>query len=470
MEVNIEIGLLVVFGVACVGLELALDWQLPKNAYHWMLSELASFEVVVPVDKSTLEEQLVVEEQLIERDVDEDDVAAARGVADSLRSHDSSSGSGSGSIASFAVVFRNLHQEFHIGGSKPLVAVKNLSLALQYGEVFGLLGPNGAGKSTTISILSGTLTPTSGEVYVAGENIVQNASNVYRLVGVCPQFDIVWSELSVEEHLFFQARQRGVPPPNVYAEVQRVAVQIGLDGDSFRSAAGQLSGGQRRRLSIGMAIIADPPIIILDEPSSGLDPNTRRELWVLINQLRRPDRLILLTTHSMEEAEALCSRLGVISEGYLRCLGSGVHLKSKYGTGYTIDINCIPTSMEEPATTTTPATTTPTTTTPTTTTTTTTTSILMPESVSNNDGAPQVPNQEDIDAFMEREVAHSTGSRLLAAINHTRRYLIPRNPDTQLSNIFNTIERNKARLGIREWGMAETSLEDIFIRLVGSRD
>ena len=438
---NIEIALLFVFGVACLGLELALDWQLHKYAYHFMLSTLSSLG---QEDKGTtaLEEQLVVEEQLIEKDIqEEEDVAAARVVVDNLRSLDN--------IASFAVVFRDLHQEFNIGGAKPLVAVKNLSLALQYGEVFGLLGPNGAGKSTTISILSGTLTPTSGAVYVAGENILQNISNVYRLVGVCPQFDIVWSELSVEEHLFFQARQRGVPASNVYAEVQRVAIQIGLDGDSFRSAAGQLSGGQRRRLSIGMAIIADPPIIILDEPSSGLDPNTRRELWALINKLRRPDRLILLTTHSMEEAEALCSRLGVISEGYLRCLGSGVHLKSKYGTGYTIDVNCM-SPVEEHAT---------------------TSSLWEPLPDGTHRQQPLPPRlnqQEDIDAFMETEIAHINGSRLLAAINHTRRYLIPRNSDTQLSNIFSTMERNKARLGIREWGMAETSLEDIFIRLVGA--
>ena len=427
------IGLLFVFGVVCIAVELILAWQMHRHLFRRLLSLVSvTFRGNQESEVKIFVEQLLEGgERLLQEYGDEDgDVAAARALVDGLTSPQS--------MASFAVVFRNLRKEFHIGSELPLVAVDRLSLALQYGEVFGLLGPNGAGKSTTISILSGILSPTTGDVFVAGEDIQNNVSNIYRLVGVCPQFDIVWAEMSVEEHLSFQARQRGVPWNRVRAEVQRVAIQVGLDGDSFRSAASQLSGGQRRRLSIGMALVADPPILILDEPSSGLDPNTRQELWELVQKLRRADRLILLTTHSMEEAEALCTRLGVISEGCLKCLGTSTHLKAKFGTGYTLDVNCLPSSVDS------------------------------------KEAAYNGPLEEgrstdemlDIDSFVEAEIARNGGSKLVTAVNNTRRYLIPRSRDTQLSHIFSCMEKNKAKLGIREWGMAETSLEDIFIALV----
>ncbi|KAJ1444037.1 P-loop containing nucleoside triphosphate hydrolase protein, partial [Ochromonadaceae sp. CCMP2298] len=201
-------------------------------------------------------------------------------------------------------------------------AVRDLSLALSLGECFGMLGPNGAGKSTTISILIGKLKASLGRQFVAGQDVGQNMAAVHRYIGVCPQFDVVWSDLTVAEHITFQARQRGVPTHMLSSKVQQAALAVGLDGDGFYTRAGDLSGGMRRRLSIAMSLVGDPPILFMDEPTTGLDPDNRQAIWRIIQSIKSPSRLILLTTHSMEEAEALCTRIGIMARGELRCVGT----------------------------------------------------------------------------------------------------------------------------------------------------
>lgn len=235
---------------------------------------------------------------------------------------------------------------------------------------------------------------------------------------------------------------------HISAEVQRVAVKIGLDGDAFLSPASGLSGGQRRRLSIGMSIVNDPSIIILDEPAAGLDASTRRGLWQLISDLRDPHRLIVLTTHSMIEAETLCSRIAIISEGSLKCLGSGVHLKKKFGSGYTLETNVI--GHTEGVN-------------------------YDSRMIHQSEDAQVIVDQDtsyltdsvaiNLDRFVADVIAKGSGGRLLSAINHTRKYMIPKSA-TNISEIFATMESNKARLKVSEWNVSETTLEDIFIELV----
>ena len=202
-----------------------------------------------------------------------------------------------------AIVIQKLR---HVFTSTGHVAVKDLSLALSFGECFGLLGPNGAGKSTTMTILSGALRATAGNQFVAGKNLAFDTSSIHEYVGVCPQFDVVWHDLSVAEHLSFQARQRGVPSYRLSAEVQQAALAVGLDGDGFYTKAGELSGGMRRRLSIAMSIVGDPPIVFMDEPTTGLDPDNRQQVWKIVQSLKNPNRLILMTTHSMVSSVLCC--------------------------------------------------------------------------------------------------------------------------------------------------------------------
>jgi len=231
---------------------------------------------------------------------------------------------------------------FSFGGrAQPAkVAVGGVDLAIDFGECFGLLGPNGAGKTTLLETLSGLAVPQRGRALVAGIDLAASGlrKKALGVLGVCPQFDVVWSELTVRDHLLLYARLKGVPSLQQAAASTAAASKVGLDGDAFGLKAKELSGGMRRRLSLAAALVGDPKVLILDEPTTGLDPDTRRQIWEIVNKEKRSDRTIILTTHSMEEADTLCTRIGIMAAGRLRALGTAQHLKSRYGTGFHLDV------------------------------------------------------------------------------------------------------------------------------------
>ena len=205
------------------------------------------------------------------------------------------------------------------GGRPPKAATKSICLRVKKGEMFGLLGPNGAGKTTLISILTGLYTPSSGNAWVAGYDIRDQLEIVQLQIGVCPQFDILWSDLTVEEHLLFFARLKGISPEKEEAQVEKAISEVLLQ--RYRKfQVKSLSGGMKRRLSVAISLVSDPKIIFLDEPSTGLDPENRRQLWDILSACRGK-RAIILTTHSMEEADVLCNRIGIVNDGILRCVG-----------------------------------------------------------------------------------------------------------------------------------------------------
>jgi len=209
------------------------------------------------------------------------------------------------------------------------VALNNFSLCLLKGECFGLLGPNGAGKTTLISILTGLYSPTDGYAWVSGYDIRNEIDYVHRNMGVCPQHDILWDDLTCIDHLLFYARLKGIDSKNEMAHVNKILQDVGLS-DSATKMAKQLSGGMKRRLSIGISLVGDSPILFLDEPTTGLDPETRRYLWTTI-QNAKAGRCIILTTHSMEEADVLSTKIAIMSNGSLKCIGDQMHLKNKFG-------------------------------------------------------------------------------------------------------------------------------------------
>lgn len=150
-----------------------------------------------------------------------------------------------------------------------------------------------------------------------------------QVIGVCPQFDKVWQDLTVRQHLVFYALLKGVPRSRAGVTARQLAEKVELAGDPFEKPAGTLSGGMKRRLSIAIALTAAPPVVFFDEPTTGLDPETRRRIWGIVKAQQANGRSIVITTHSMEEADALCSRIGIMAGGCLRCLGTQVHLKNK---------------------------------------------------------------------------------------------------------------------------------------------
>uniref|UniRef100_A0A672NHM0 ATP-binding cassette sub-family A member 3-like n=1 Tax=Sinocyclocheilus grahami TaxID=75366 RepID=A0A672NHM0_SINGR len=220
-------------------------------------------------------------------------------------------------------------------GWKSLLAVDRLSLAVGKGECFGLLGFNGAGKTTTFKMLTGDESITSGDAFIDGYSILQDVKKVQQRIGYCPQFDAVLDHMTGRETLSMYARLRGIPEKYVTACVENVLRSLLLEPHADKLVR-SFSGGNKRKLSAGMALIGGPPVIFLDEPSTGMDPVARRLLWDAITRTRESGKAVIITSHSMEECEALCTRLAVMVNGQFKCLGSPQHLKSKFGSGYTL--------------------------------------------------------------------------------------------------------------------------------------
>ena len=198
---------------------------------------------------------------------------------------------------------------------KDVVAVDNLSLSVQKGELFSLLGVNGAGKTTTIKMLSCLTQPTSGDAFLNGKSICKDAAAVKSLIAVSPQETAVASGLSVRENLELMCGVHGFTKDRQKAKIAELTEQLGLEA-VIKKKAGKLSGGWQRRLSIAMALISEPEILFLDEPTLGLDVLARSDLWDLIRSLKGKVTIIL-TTHYMEEAEALSDRIAIMKDGKL---------------------------------------------------------------------------------------------------------------------------------------------------------
>ena len=213
---------------------------------------------------------------------------------------------------------------------KNLTAVDRLYLEIEQGELFSLLGVNGAGKTTTIKMLSGLTKPTGGDAIVGGYSIAKEPEQVKRLIGVSPQETAVAPNLSVKENLELICGIHGFSKEKTEAKIRELSGQFTLD-TVLQRKAGKLSGGWQRRVSIAMALISEPKILFLDEPTLGLDVIARHDLWEEIRSLKGKITIIL-TTHYMEEAETLSDRIGIMKSGSLLAVGTVEELKRKAGT------------------------------------------------------------------------------------------------------------------------------------------
>ncbi len=223
------------------------------------------------------------------------------------------------------LVAADLHKSFD-----SFHAVDGVSFSVRNKEIFGLLGPNGAGKTTTLRMLATVLPPDSGDVTIGGHSVLHESDRVRRLIGVCPQEIALYTELSAIDNLVFFGKMAGLKGSEAKAAASDILDRVGL-ADRAKGAVAKFSGGMKRRLNIAVALMSSPSLLMLDEPTVGIDPQSRNHIFDTILQLRDEGMTVLYTTHYMEEADRLCDRIGIIDTGRLIAMDTPHALKSRVG-------------------------------------------------------------------------------------------------------------------------------------------
>ncbi|XP_067672614.1 phospholipid-transporting ATPase ABCA3-like [Haliotis asinina] len=315
------------------------------------------------------------------------------------------------------ISIRNLSKEFGTGETCKK-AVSGMTLDMYEGQITALLGHNGAGKTTTMSMLTGFIPPTGGTARVNGYDIREDIVSVRSSLGLCPQHDILFDSLTVEEHLIFFAKLKGVPSAEVASEVDQMLDSVGLQ-PKRNAQSRTLSGGMKRKLSVGIALIGGSKVVILDEPSSGMDPDARRHIWTVL-QNNRAGRTMVLTTHFMDEADLLGDRIAIMAEGVVKCCGSSLFLKNKYGAGYHMVIVKEPQCVVEKIT------------------------ALV------------------VKYIPEAELESNIGAELS--------YILPQESAHNFEELFSQLQKEQKQLGISSFGASVTTMEEVFLRVGESSD
>ncbi|XP_038065899.1 ATP-binding cassette sub-family A member 5-like [Patiria miniata] len=310
------------------------------------------------------------------------------------------------------------------------LAVRNLSLSVNEGEVFGLLGPNGAGKTTSMNVIAADTEATKGQVQIAGYDITSSLSEAFQVMGYCPQHDPLYSHVTMQEHLEAYGLIKGIHPTDVKTVAQHFMDALNITQHASKKPS-ELSGGTKRKLCFAISMLGKPKIVFLDEPSTGMDPTSKRFVWNTIIASFRDDRGAVLTTHYMEEADAVCSRVGIMISGRLMCLGTTQHLKGKYGGGYLLEAKLNPGeayySMDH--------------------TTGEATRLLEQKMQALDDKIHHVfPSAETVENFGERVT-----------------YKIPKEDVGSLARVFAALEEGKETLNIEEYSFSQATLEQVFI-------
>ncbi|KAM9992350.1 hypothetical protein ACTFIY_009791 [Dictyostelium cf. discoideum] len=320
------------------------------------------------------------------------------------------------------ISIRNLRKEFETGDGLR-VAVNDLYLDMFEDQIHALLGPNGCGKSTTIGMLTGLISPTSGSAFIRGYDITSQMSKIRPYIGCCLQTDIIWSQLTVLEHLVIYASLKGVESRNIQREAERMATEVGL-AEKLNAPAGSLSGGQKRKLCLGIAFIGRSKIIFLDEVTSGMDPVSRRHVWDFLLKYKK-GKTIILTTHYLEEADYLGDRIAIISHGKLRCDGTSLFLKNRFGQGYLLTCN------------------------------------KKLEDAGNNNGGGGF-NTNQVTEFIKNFIP---GASILTDSGAELSYRLPTESLSNFAQFFTEFDFNLSKFSIQTYGISVTSLEEVFISL-----
>ncbi|XP_028095580.1 ABC transporter A family member 2-like [Camellia sinensis] len=306
-------------------------------------------------------------------------------------------------------------------------ALKGLWVNFAKDQLFCLLGPNGAGKTTAINCLTGITPVTAGDALIYGHSVRSSVgmSNIRKIIGVCPQFDILWDALSGREHLHLFARIKGLPAASIESVAQKSLAEVKLT-EAAKTRAGSYSGGMKRRLSVAISLIGDPKLVILDEPTTGMDPITRRHVWDIIENAKK-GRAIVLTTHSMEEADILSDRIGIMAKGRLRCIGTSIRLKSRFGTGFISNISFAGAANGTP---------------------------VRGEDV-------PIVNHEPVKQFFKKHLNVVPKEENKSFLT----YVIPHDKEELLTNFFAELQDREREFGIADIQLGLTTLEEVFLNI-----
>jgi ATP-binding cassette, subfamily A (ABC1), member 3 len=326
-----------------------------------------------------------------------------------------------------------LSKTYPSGGrdNAPVRALDHLSVEFWAGEITAFLGPNGSGKSTTMHMLCGLFPSTSGDATVLGHSVKWDISGVRRQLGVCPQHDVLLDWLTVREHLLLWGGIRGIEGEELDRQVHQAIKDVGLE-TSADDLSKQLSGGQKRRLSLAMAVMGDPPVLLLDEPTSGCDAAVRRKIWELLVAKRKAGRVIVLSSHDMAECEVLGDRVCILARGKLRVAGTTRFLKKQFGVGYhlqmTVHGGVDPKPIVELA-------------------------------------RKHVPM-----SFLETEkrgrLADEVTTVAATDVDEELAVTLPLDAKERFPDLFDDLDSNAESLGIKDYGLETTTLEEAFMRLV----
>ncbi len=215
-------------------------------------------------------------------------------------------------------------------------AVKGISLTAQEGTCLAVLGHNGAGKTTTVNTLLGQTNPTDGTALVFGMDVRAQQNNIRKVMGACPQFDVLYDTMTAREHCWVYGIIKGLRGAALTQEIETRLKEVGLWSVRDKQSS-TFSGGMKRRLSVAIAFIGNPRVVLLDEPTTGLDPKSKRLIWNLVHRMKK-EKLIVLTTHSMEEAEKLSDQIVIMAFGEIKCIGNSLSLKTRFGAGYNLTL------------------------------------------------------------------------------------------------------------------------------------
>jgi len=319
-----------------------------------------------------------------------------------------------------SVVVQGLKKSF---GKKKVV--DNVHFDVDHGEILGLLGPNGAGKTTTMNVMTADYTSSAGEVYLNGFSTTTKLSDALFNLGYCPQADTLWELATLKEHLKCFALIKGIARGKVEDIINHYMDALRVN-EHANTKAKDLSGGTKRKLCFLISVCGSPNVVLMDEPSTGMDPASKRFLWNIISKSISGDHGAVLTTHSMEEADALCTRVAILVKGKLRCIGTTQELKSNYGGGYSLEIKSV---IDE--------------------------TIALDERIAR------------IQEFVKTLFPNAVESELFGA---RLNYKVPKGDVGKLSEIFKKLEQGKRDLGIEEYSFSQATLEQVFLGFARMQD